>query len=133
MNKPKYRYYLYNELGEHSFHTPIDKSETDFYENLEKKDIGELITEGADTGNLLSMQFVDKVFRLLHSGKYSLAFAEHAEPLPKLSDNDVSWLLTQEDKKDEEAYKAPDHEINTIRLYDGPEYSLYEFVLRFSK
>ena len=66
-----YNYYLYYELGTHSFHTPISN------DDVEKSDINvvtisELNTCGDEIKELISMQFVDKILNLIASGNYKL-------------------------------------------------------------
>lgn len=56
-----YLYFLYYEVGEFTFHTPINEDEIKKYE-LDTRDINDFITEGKDINDLLSVQFCDKVF-----------------------------------------------------------------------
>lgn len=66
------RYYLFYDLGEHSFHTPISSEEIKYYQELEIKEIGSLITYGKEIGELISTQFVQKIIALIDSGEYRL-------------------------------------------------------------
>lgn len=66
-SQKKYRYYLYYNVGHHTFHTPINNSEK---YNLPEKEIGTLNTYGDDCIELCSVQFVDKVIALIDSGEY---------------------------------------------------------------
>lgn len=66
-SQKKYRYYLYYNVGHHTFHTPINNSEK---YNLPEKEIGTLNTYGDDYIELCSVQFVDKVIALIDSGEY---------------------------------------------------------------
>lgn len=66
------RYYLFYDLGQYSFHTPIYAEEIEKYPELTIKDIGELITCGKKVTDLLSEQFVKKMLNLLLAGEYKL-------------------------------------------------------------
>lgn len=66
-SQKNYRYYLYYNVGHHTFHTPINNPEK---YNLPEKEIGTLDTHGDDYLDLCSVQFVDKVIALIDSGKY---------------------------------------------------------------
>lgn len=67
-NRPIYHYYLFYDLGEHTFHTPIENPEE--YPDLEIIEINKLETEGHEIIDLISMQFVMKVIALIESGDY---------------------------------------------------------------
>lgn len=63
---------MYYEIGEYSFHSPIDEKIAK-NSQLEIKEIDEdFQTRGADIVDLLSKQFVQKVIDLLESGEYTL-------------------------------------------------------------
>ncbi len=63
-------YYLYYKCGCHTFHTPIPSTEK--YPDLPVVELeGGLTTYGADTGDLLSVQFVKKVVALVETGEYT--------------------------------------------------------------
>lgn len=67
-DRPKYNYYLFYDFGlEHTFHSPIRESELSKY-NLEIVDIDRLHTSGEMIGDLLSVQFVDKMIALIKQG-----------------------------------------------------------------
>ena len=66
----EFKYYLFYELGDHSFHTPIPFPIPDEYSRLELKEIDSLITHGLEFTELVSMQFVRKVLQLIESGDY---------------------------------------------------------------
>lgn len=61
----KKRYFLYYELGKHSFHRPIDASELREYKSIEVVELQELKTYGEDIKDLLSVQFCDKVWKFI--------------------------------------------------------------------
>ena len=61
-------YYLFYDLGSHSFHTPI--SSPDVYPDLELIRIDSLVTHGADYHDLMSPQFIRKMIELIDSGDY---------------------------------------------------------------
>ena len=67
--KPIYRYYLYYEIGYHSFHTPIAEGDVR-KSSIEQIHIGRLETEGADIEGLVSMAFVKKLIELINAGNY---------------------------------------------------------------
>lgn len=68
-------YYLFYELDDKSFHTPIDEYMLKNYPNLEIKDIGSIITHGSNIDDLISCQFVKKVIELIKSKTYVLDLA----------------------------------------------------------
>lgn len=73
LGKKKYLYFLYYEIGEYSFHTPITEERVEKNTQLEIKEIDENFqTHGADIVDLLSTQFVQKVIDLLDSGDYTI-------------------------------------------------------------
>ena len=61
---PTMAFYLFYDMGNHSFHTPINECDVKEYGDLPVIDIGTLITSGANTSYLLSTQFVGKVLAL---------------------------------------------------------------------
>ena len=73
LGEKKYSYFLYYEIGEYSFHTPITEERAEKNTELEIKEIDENFqTHGADIVDLLSTQFVQKVIDLLDSGDYTI-------------------------------------------------------------
>lgn len=73
LGEKKYLYFLYYEIGEYSFHTPITEERVEKNTQLEIKEIEENFqTHGADIVDLLSTQFVQKVIDLLDSGDYTI-------------------------------------------------------------
>ena len=73
LGEKKYLYFLYYEIGEYSFHTPITEERVEKNTQLEIKEIDENFqTHGADIVDLLSTQFVQKVIDLLNSGDYTI-------------------------------------------------------------
>lgn len=68
----EYRYYLFYEVDEYSFHTPIEEERLSDYKDLEIKEIDQLQTEGKIITDLLSVNFVDKVLSLIESKDYKL-------------------------------------------------------------
>ena len=73
LGEKKYLYFLYYEIGEYSFHTPITEERAEKNTQLEIKEIDENFqTHGADIVDLLSTQFVQKVIDLLDSGDYTI-------------------------------------------------------------
>ena len=72
LGEKKYLYFLYYEIGEYSFHTPITEERAEKNTELEIKEIDENFqTHGADIVDLLSTQFVQKVIDLLDRGLYN--------------------------------------------------------------
>lgn len=69
---PNRKYYLFYDLGKHSFHTPLYYYDSKQYPLLETVDIGSLITYGNNIADLISTQFVKKVLELIASGNYVL-------------------------------------------------------------
>lgn len=73
LGEKKYLYFLYYEIGEYSFHTPITEERVEKNTQLEIKEIdANFQTHGADIVDLLSTQFVQKVIDLLDSGDYTI-------------------------------------------------------------
>lgn len=66
-SQKRYRYYLYYNVGHHTFHTPVDNFKK---YNLPVKKIDTLDTHGDDYLDLCSVQFVDKIIALINSGEY---------------------------------------------------------------
>ncbi|MGF2144881.1 hypothetical protein ACQUEF_05915 [Vagococcus fluvialis] len=65
-------YYLYYEIGENSFHTPIDKGQLENC-NMEIIEIDENFKKyGKNINDLLSVQFCEKLVSLLGSGEYKI-------------------------------------------------------------
>ena len=73
LGEKKYLYFLYYEICEYSFHTPITEERVEKNTQLEIKEIDENFqTHGANIVDLLSTQFVQKVIDLLDSGDYTI-------------------------------------------------------------
>lgn len=69
----KYLYFLYYEIGEYSFHSPISEEVAESNTELEIQKIDENFkTHGSMIEGLLSMQFVKKVLALLQSEDYTI-------------------------------------------------------------
>lgn len=69
----KYLYFLYCEIGEYSFHSPVSEKIAESNTELEIQEIDENFkTHGSKNGGLLSMQFVKKVLELLQSEDYTI-------------------------------------------------------------
>ena len=69
----KYLYFLYYEIGEYSFHSPISEKIAESNTELEIQEIDENFkTHGSKIEGLLSMQFVKKVLELLQSEDYTI-------------------------------------------------------------
>ncbi len=69
----KYLYFLYCEIGEYSFHSPVSEKIAESNTELEIQEIDENFkTHGSKIEGLLSMQFVKKVLGLLQSEDYTI-------------------------------------------------------------
>lgn len=69
----KYLYFLYCEIGEYSFHSPVSEKIAESNTELEIQEIDENFkTHGSKIEGLLSMQFVKKVLELLQSEDYTI-------------------------------------------------------------
>lgn len=69
----KYLYFLYYEIGEYSFHSPITEKITEGNTGLEIQEIDENFkTHCSKIEGLLSIQFVKKVLELLQSEDYTI-------------------------------------------------------------
>lgn len=71
------RYYLFYDMGEYSFHTPIEDNEVKEMKakfNVGVTPIDTIVTFGKEINDLISAQFVDKVLALIESEKYVLLF-----------------------------------------------------------
>lgn len=67
---PLYHYYLFYDMGERSFHTPINEMDVEKYPELKVVTIDQIITYGNEILELASTQFVKKVIALIQSGQY---------------------------------------------------------------
>ena len=73
-SQPEYRYYLFYETENHSYHTPISKDEIELYQNkynIKVVEIDQINTNGNDIADLISVQFVDKLIALIDTGNYT--------------------------------------------------------------
>ena len=77
--EPEFRYYLFYAVGDHTYHTPITE-EWAKERDLPVHNIGILETKGCDTQNLVSMQFVRKVYQLIESHAYTYMPKEPVYP-----------------------------------------------------
>lgn len=69
----KYLYFLYYEIGEYSFHSPVSEKIAESNTELEIQEIDENFkNHGSKIEGLLSMQFVKKVLELLKSEDYTI-------------------------------------------------------------
>ena len=69
----KYLYFLYYEIGEYSFHSPVSEKIAESNTELEIQEIDENFkNHGSKNEGLLSMQFVKKVLELLQSEDYTI-------------------------------------------------------------
>lgn len=63
---------LFYQFKNHSFHSPISKERVKSMEDLPIVTLDDLVTEGKDVKDLLSVQFADKLLALVRSGNYTL-------------------------------------------------------------
>ena len=71
-DEPIYHYYLFYDLDcGHTFHTPIKEEDLEKY-SLPIIEISELETTGHKVNDLVSLQFVRKVIRLIEENMYIL-------------------------------------------------------------
>lgn len=128
-SQPEYRYYLYYQLGSHSFHQPINKEFLRLYENLPCKKLNDFETFGAETGHLVSMQFVNRVMYGLASGTAHLQSENTAEKVPSLKEIPSFIKVPEERTRQEEpAFEKPDHVITTVCGFYGDEFDLKDFI-----
>lgn len=72
-SKPKEQYYLYYQLLDHSYHTPIQKQLISNYPELEIVELdGNLVTHGCDEAELVSVQFVRRLLALIETNDFQL-------------------------------------------------------------
>ena len=93
-NDEKVNYYLFYELGNRSYHSPIK------YDDIEKYDlpmihITSLYTEGYDINELCSINFVDKVIALIESKDVVYDFSDASEPV-KYNNDYLKDIFEQE-------------------------------------
>ena len=66
--------FLLYKIGNHTFHTPVDEDD-EYYQSFIKsgkvEELHDFTTYGADVSDLISMQFVKKLVRLIESGNYT--------------------------------------------------------------
>lgn len=73
LDRKKYLYFLFYEIGKYSFHLPISEQKAKKDTKLQIKEITkDFKTRGANIEGLLSTQFVNKVLSLLQSGDYKI-------------------------------------------------------------
>ena len=65
-----YHYYLFYEMPNHTYHSPINEEQLLDYKDLEVKEIDRLVTAGDDIHGLMSVQAVRKIIALIESGDY---------------------------------------------------------------
>lgn len=66
-----FRYYLFYQMENHSFHQPIKKKELENWKYLKVIELkNPIVTYSDDPNNLLSLQFVRKIVELIKSGNY---------------------------------------------------------------
>lgn len=109
-DEPKFRYYLYYVCGDHTFHTPIEKSDVKKY-NLVVITIDTIYTEGHECQDLMSMQFVNKILKALdeHTAVYRSTAVDVDRSVAYLPDeNRQDITLTIMDLQDVMALAAPD-------------------------
>lgn len=66
--------FLLYKIGNHTFHTPVDEDDEVYQSFVNRGQVEELtdfVTYGADVSDLISMQFVKKLIRLIESGNYT--------------------------------------------------------------
>lgn len=131
-DKPKYRYYLYYVLGNHSFHSPCSKEEADLYNELPKKELEDFETFGADTCNLLSCQFVNKLMLELCGDNYVLSFDGTTDKRP-IIDHIPSFVQVPE-HTNTQMFHAPAQKIETIKSsWNGSEEPYFDFICRIAR
>ncbi len=66
--------FLLYKIGNHTFHTPVDEDDEvyqSFANRGQAEELTDFVTYGADVSDLISMQFVKKLIRLIESGNYT--------------------------------------------------------------
>lgn len=71
-DKMIYNYYLFYDMGDRSFHTPIQEEDLKLYLDIPKIEIDKLDTHGNDIQDLISVQFVRKVIEIIDSKEFTL-------------------------------------------------------------
>ena len=97
-SKPVWRYYLFYQLSNHSYHTPIKESETRKYD-LPVITINKLETQGDEISQLISVQFVDKVISLITEGHFECLDFQQAEG--KARREEITEESDESDESDE--------------------------------
>lgn len=93
---PIYNYYLYYEIGEHSFHTPISENELEKFKELydiEVVPIGRINTKGKDINDLISLQFAKKLSSLIKEGDYSLKLENKKQEKTEENPGDIELVF----------------------------------------
>lgn len=75
-DRPKYQYYLYYDLGEHGFHSPEDPSVISEYFYIPIIEVNTIDTIGREIKDLISIQFVKEVLKMIESGNYIYTSAD---------------------------------------------------------
>lgn len=66
--------FLLYKIGNHTFHIPVDEDDENYQSFVKSGQVEELhnfTTYGADVSDLISMQFVKKLIKLIESGNYT--------------------------------------------------------------
>lgn len=128
LSKPKFLYFLFYEIGENSYHTPIYNPPEEY--DLPIVVIGRLNTDGKDYHDLISVQFIDKVISLVKSGKYEYRETEKTVSQNYCSDETPTPGLS--DVNDEEVrfvvkpYVSREMTLRCQQMYEGKEYAFTE-------
>lgn len=74
ISKDTKKYFLFYDLGDRSFHSPVAEWGLEKYSELQVICIDELTTYGEDEKSILPAEFCHDFLKLINSGKYQLAF-----------------------------------------------------------
>lgn len=91
---PQTVYYLVYSVGDRTFRVPLQESEITRCPDLEITDVGRITPVYGDiTADMLSVQFVDKVVKLIKSGKYTLDFQNETDQETEVKDEVAAELV----------------------------------------
>ena len=103
-NQPKYRYYLYYALGDHTYHTPINEEkaeEVSMTYDIPIVPIAPLDTIGQEITDLLSIQFVDKMLdRIVHEPETIQYVVTEPREYPVTKEPDKIYIASNRRKMD---------------------------------
>lgn len=126
---PVYRYYLFYQVGNHSFHSPINEDQIP--EDIALVELDSLTTYSENPKHLLSTQFVNKVLYMVFTNDYHLTFHENASGY-KCSQNELPPFIAipKGQRVRKLSFETRVQAIHSFKDRDGEEIDIHEYLLR---